>query len=491
MTFMSHRLTSPWHFQRTMVTLIKGLKLAGMIGVAIVMLHSKAETEPAEGWRELVIQVPDIKLKPGVPAYFPVELKTIDLNNSRYDDGGPPIDNGLFARSGVPGMSIICAYCAGPEPNVFPPYEWAPIGVASGFAKGTTPWFGTTGSVNKFAVIFDGSAPNGTVGNILIAVNEAGEGEFVPRVIGSINVFVFPSPEPAWFTVTSTSATVSGNRLILNYAYLNGNMNANLFVTHVVSAPGHTPMYWNHPVSVAYDTSLERWTIVNDDAETMPQGIVFNVRIDPSAQVVRSANWTYLWFSPPICEPPFKHVRAVAIDHPSANWNPYATIIVTPRSPHERPIAVEYVAPTWYIVNAGFSPPDRPPLPLCGVYNVQVMGFSEYWSGITDPALGLDLFASNGAGITISENGPPSDQRILPFWWQLGNPNESIIVTQNLTPPPLTGYPAVRDPVFVGLSYSGGPKPRWQIVNEDGTAVPKQASFNTWGQPQLTPLPYR
>jgi hypothetical protein len=251
-------------------------------------------------------------------------------------------------------------------------------------------------------------------------------------------------------------------------------------------------MYWNHPVSVSYNTSMERWTIANDDAEPMSLGIVFNVRIDPSAQVVRSANWKSRFRLPPICEPPFQDVYAVAIDHPSANWNPYATIIVTPRSPNDRPIALEYVAPTWKIVNAGAFRPDRSPLPVCGVYNVQVMGFSEYWSLSPEAnGDGLDPFASNAAGVTIGENDPPSSNRNLPFWWQLGNPNEPIIVTQNLTPSqPLMQFPTVRDPVFVGLSYSGA-KQRWQIVNEDGTAVPDYASFNTWGQPQLTPLPYR
>ena len=47
----------------------------------------------------------------------------------------------------------------------------------------------------------------------------------------------------------------------------------------------------NHPVSVSYDTKREMWTIANDDAEPMPEGLVFNVRIEPSAQVVKGANW--------------------------------------------------------------------------------------------------------------------------------------------------------------------------------------------------------
>ena len=93
-----------------------------------------------------------------------------------------------------------------------------------------------------------------------------------------------------------------------------------LFVTHVYSTPGQSPMYWNHPVSVSYDTKREMWTIANDDAEPMPEGIVFNVRIEPSAQVVKGANWKSRFRVPPVCEPPFEDVHAVAIDHPSAYY---------------------------------------------------------------------------------------------------------------------------------------------------------------------------
>src|SRR5262249_50109184 len=161
-------------------------------------------------------------------------------------------------QSTVPGLSIACAYgCAATHSQVFPPHEWAQIGVAVGVSPGK-PWFGTPGSPRKFTASFDGSAPDGTVGKILIAGNQAGEGEFAARVISSINVFVFQSPKPGWFRVTGTSANVSGSRLILDHPNLNGNFNAKLFVTHVYSTPGQSPMYWNHPVSVSYDTKRER-----------------------------------------------------------------------------------------------------------------------------------------------------------------------------------------------------------------------------------------
>ena len=443
--------------------------VVGMGVVAMLMLPPNAGAVPSAGWRELAVQIPDINLKPGVPAYLPVELKTVDIDNTL------PTDNGLFAMSNVPGLSIISAYGYATKTTI-PPNMWAPIGEAEFFVPGTTPWVGhengVTGiSIQKFAIVFDGTAPNATQGKILIAVNEGGETEFYPRIIGSINVFVFLSPAPAWFSVTGTSATVSGSRLILNHPYLDGNIDANLFVSHVYNSPKHAPMYWNHPVSVAYDTSLNKWTIVNDDFATMPIGITFNVRIDPSAIVVRSPTMSRNG----IC----LITTTIPIDHPSANSNPYATIIVTPRSPDASPIAVKYIAPTWYIVHADGS------VPACGTYNVQVAGFSEYFT--LDLLIGnaLDLFVSNGAGVSIE--GTPSGPRNLPFWWQLGKSDEPIIVTHNLTPPATFMAVVQTDPVFIGLSYSGGSTPQWQIIHEDGTAVPMHASFNTWGQPQLTP----
>src|SRR5262249_47316635 len=149
-----------WHQRDPVVTLIKGLKLFGVIVAAIVMLHSKADSEPAEGFRVLIMQVPDIELKPGTPAYFPVEIATIDLDNKV--NGFLPVDDGLYAQSTVPGLSIACAYgCAATHSQVFPPHEWAQIGVAVGVSPGK-PWFGTPGSPRKFTASFDGSAPDGT-----------------------------------------------------------------------------------------------------------------------------------------------------------------------------------------------------------------------------------------------------------------------------------------------------------------------------------------
>jgi len=448
---------------------LKIIALSITVAVLLLLLPPGIVAVGSPGLRTLAIQVPDINLKPGVAVYLPIELKTVDVDYGVEDDG-------LVAMSKVPGVSIVTAY-ATPVQTVLP-NNWAPIGQAEGFFGGQ-PWYGSFSGVEgvriqKFAIIFDGSAPENTQGEILIGVKEGGDISPIARIIGAINVYVRSSPQPTWFTVTSAVSTVVGNRLILKHPYLDDNINANVFVTHVITSPGN--MHWNHPISVAYDATRSRWTIMNDDDADMPKGLTFNIRIDPGATVVRSPNWK---FRNNLCEP--VPIDSIPINHSAANNNPYATIIVTPRSVDSKPIAVRYIAPTWYIVHAD----NKTPMPPCGVYNVQVMGFTEYFYFASLIAGWLDPFVSNGAGLSV-QGANTSGPRDLPFWWQLGNPNEVIIVTQNLSPPH-PAVSAVTNPKFLGLSYSTGTMPHWQIADENGSSVPSNSCFNVWGTPQLTP----
>jgi len=105
----------------------------------------------------------------------------------------------------------------------------------------------------------------------------------------------------------------------------------------------------------------------------------------------------------------------------SASYNPYATIIVTARASDPTPIAVKYVAPKWHIEHA-----DGSVMPPCGVYNVQVIGFSEYFDGGSSSQINgwLDPFVSNSAGISTEGSNLTPGPRNLRFWWQLGNPDE-------------------------------------------------------------------
>jgi hypothetical protein len=448
---------------------VVALGLFGVVG--------RAGAVSSPGWRELAVQIPDIQLKAKVPIAFPVELKTIDLDNTL------PADSGLYAMSTVPGLSVVSAYAFSPSQTI-PAFQWAPVAVASGYDANSQPWNGhfngvTDLNIIRFAATYDGTAAAGTVGSIQVAVNEGDEFTFTPRVIGQINVYLVPTPRDTWFMVTGTTGNTSANRVVLNHPLLNGKPTAVVFASHVVNPPGGTAMAWNHPISAGYDAGLGRWYIQNDDQAAMPRGIAFSVRIDPSGRLVLAPDWT----NSRLCLPSALHpVLAVPVHHPSADNNPYATIIVTAHTPDTGHLAVQYNAGLWSIVHT-----DGSQFPTCSSFEVQVLGFTAYSDFNYLLAGWLDPFASNGAGETLGGNGAPAAARDIPFWWALGNPDEPIIATENLSPPSAFFLTPVADPAFVGLAFSGGPLPHWQVVHEDGSQIPDGAGYNLWGAPQVTP----
>jgi hypothetical protein len=478
---------------------LRAAEIVGIRSVIIIVLsvlvafsaEGTAQAACGTGLREMATQVSDINLAPGFSSYFPIAFFTVDLPNG-------PIDCDLRAITTVPGLSITSAYYYLP-PVTLAPGTWTPIGGASAFQPGTQPWFGGLGGLIRFTVFFDGSAAEGTTGTIDIAVNEgnADAGEFTPRNIGAINVYVRSAPQPTWFTVTATTSSISGNRLILDHPYLNGNSAAKLFVSHVISAVvvGTTvnntgtntsaafadlsvARYWNHPIAVAYDSNLAKWTIYNADGATMPVGITFSVRTDPSAFKLRSGLKSPVVATKAGVTGSLNELPApfVPIDEPSATSNPYATIMVTmaggESNPH--PIAVQYLAPYWRIVNS-----DGTLIPAGVLFNVKVIGFSAYQTACPNDYRPLDSFSSNSAGISVRSLESASNGRNLCFWWQAGRSNLPIIVTPNLNP--MNRGTTVNDPHYVGLVFTGT---TWRVAHEDNTTLPSEASFNVWGKNQ-------
>jgi hypothetical protein len=139
------------------------------------------------------------------------------------------------------------------------------------------------------------------------------------------------------------------------------------------------------------------------------------------------------------------------------------------------PIAVQYRAPHWHIVNS-----DHALIPAGVQFNVRVIGFSAYQ--IFDQAPRLDRFVGNSAGVSVNEIGiTDTHQRLLHFWWQLGTrPTFPMLVTQNLTP---MGNNASPNAKYLGLKYVASDKPRWAVINEDGSEI-RQAAFNVFAEPQ-------
>lgn len=443
------------------VRLVSALTGCVIALAAVEPLHAVCSS----GRREMSVQHSDIRLQPGARAYVPIRFMTVSLP---IPAGGFPSDCGLWAKAELHGLSVVSGYGLVP-PQVKPQGEWAPIGSSASASAASQPWFGARGgALELFSILFDGSAPAGTQGRILLAVNEGGDVNPVMRAIGAINVYVgFPTPTPTWFTVTTTASNVSGSRITLDHPLLNGNGGARLFVAHVLNPPGLIPTFWNHPVMTSYDGA--RWVIRNADGATMPAGLGFNVRIDPSAS-------QYSTGRPELSRP----VQYIEINDPSANGNPYATIAVSPTgwlAVNAHPIAVQYRAPRWRIMNA-----DRAVIPAGVRFNVRVIGFSAYHAA--SPASRLDDFISNSAGVSVREISVASapETRLLHFWWQLGNnPTFPMLVTQNLSP---MGNNVSPNGKYVGLKYVDGNTPRWSVIYEDESAIPLSSAFNIFAQPQ-------
>ncbi|MDQ3567737.1 MAG: class E sortase [Actinomycetota bacterium] len=73
------------------------------------------------------------------------------------------------------------------------------------------------------------------------------------------------------------------NSTYLNLPSANGNPDAQLLVTRNRNGD-EDGTYNDHPVGVWYDSEAERWAIYNEDRETMPEGVAFNVAISKADQ---------------------------------------------------------------------------------------------------------------------------------------------------------------------------------------------------------------
>lgn len=445
--------------------------------VLLALLIPKAsQATCSQAWVELINQVPEISLANGVPAYMTLTPKWVILDNTGSSSLTPP-NCGVWARTNVAGLSVVSNY-GGPS-TLIPPNTWAQINGALTFTPPTemSEGYYTPGHAMTTAVSFDGTAPNDTEGVVEIASDEGTEGFPFPRTIGLINVHVAAKPPTTWLTVVATAAEVSGNRFTINNPNLNKKATIFPFVTHVYDAPGATPMFWNHPIGMAYDGS--KWYVYNSDNATMPPGIAFNVRVERNAtRVTNCGRFCTNYF--------------LNINDPSANYNPYAVVMVSAAgglalNPH--PIAVQYNAPYWQIVNSDLAPFGAIGGATGASFFVKVIGAAEYSTVSSSPGCSgyMAHKGSNGAGV-LAEQGCGDggiSTRLLQFYWQLGRPTLPIIVTARLTVPSIYHpSPISLDPKYLGVMYSSGPQPQWEVYHEDGSVIPYTA-FNVWGKPQM------
>lgn len=258
--------------------------------------------------------------------------------------------------------------------------------------------------------------------------------------IGRINVFIEPSYANTHFAVTATSANQWSGQVRLDHPFLNNNPNRLVFASAV-----WTGMYNPHPVGVEFNDVTRRWHIVNQDLAPIPAGTSFVVKIDGNAAIrhgVRANNTA-------------GHITY--IDHPVANGNPRAVVMVTPtksvsgiRNPNN--IGVYYDGARWTIFNQDISKP----MPYADFY-VRVIGQPE-----PAPAPGVMVHVDQEDGW----NGHLT--RILNANWGSG---AQLIFTPNWSPR------GVYNAHSTGLWWDGN---NWTVYNEDRAPLPTGAAFNVW-----------
>lgn len=401
-------------------------------------------------------QLPDFTFTSGVP-------RTIRYNPHYVSFASTDYSCGIYARSTVPGLSVQQTYgCPGTGCAVGAPGTWVAVGDAYPTFFGTVTQKGT-----DIPLIFDGTAPAGTYGTLDIGIASSDVGGEI-FVIAKTNVYVEGATSiPTWFGTSSNSANATGDRMVLDHPYLNGNPNANLFVTHVRNPGGSiSGTSWNHPIGVTYDPGTARWAVRNLDGTAMPTGLGFGLRYDPTAELHCTPDVPGTFYT-------------IGVNNPAGNNNVYATVIATPIDGAPWPYAVRYVAPYWQIVHSNGAA-----IPRGTCFNVKVFAFTQY---LDNPANGdlsghTNVTVNWGTGVDAGGNGTghtSGASRVLQFPWALDNPFRQVIVTPNATP---LGWPPYYDLRYFGTSAPRNTQAgtRWSVYGEDGLNMPLATRFNVW-----------
>jgi hypothetical protein len=429
---------------------------------------------------EMVGQPNDIIFAAGTPAtaYIPhIYVNWHDTVTGGQDDCGV-----VAVVSNAPGVSVQQTYgCGGTceigtivQARVALSYEtpakyYLPYDGPGGYAKGAVP------------VIYDGTLSNSINGRISFHVQD----DFgnPGTLLGSVNVYVLTGNLPqTWFTWTSAPSNIEGDSLVVDRGLINSNSSAVVFAQHY-SSNGTT---WNHSIAVWYDTITGRWKIRNEDGTPMPSGLTFVVRVDPSAKRIPTA------YS--------GQGSSLIIDDPRSNYNPFATIVVSPFSAGNRrmthPYGLTFDGTHWFVsFMDGTAMPSSYVNSLTGAHYepgffVKIIGASQYVddSLSVDASGMLDTYLSNGAGVDVRAIGSArvsgSTKFLKQFCWTTGSPMPLIST--------LNGYWGYVEAKRYGVGFSTNAA---TIFHEDGSLLYGDTTFNVWAPYRLgcppDPMPHQ
>lgn len=261
------------------------------------------------------------------------------------------------------------------------------------------------------------------------------------------------SPAPNVFSQISTASNLVASAIILDHPLVNGNPQAQLFVTHDWTI-GTT--YLTNHVVVFYDNSRSAWAVVNSDGAPMPEDINFNVLVQP-------AGIDSFLFS---TNPGNVEGHRAYLNHPLLNRVGATGVQIT-----ERPVTI----PSSFL-SVEFS-----------VYRDSFLGrwYLETGDGSAFPTNAqFNVFVCNPSCI-------PAQNRIFTHTTTSGNvfgartelthpelnddPDQKVVATRDLS----FGGPMLTGPVGVGYVSN-----RWSLINENLQIMPTGVTFQVMVEPR-------
>jgi hypothetical protein len=245
------------------------------------------------------------------------------------------------------------------------------------------------------------------------------------------------------------TVSTNSNSTVIDNPLTNDNPNAVLLITPDWNPGGGVSgTNANFPISVLYNTILNRWTIFDQTGNTMPTGTSFNVFVPTAGAGVfvhtATSNGTGSIYT--------------LIDNALTNGHPNAIVFVTPNlNPggllDEHPIGVFYGNGYWKIFNR-----DGTNMPVNTAFNVVVL------VPVSDIFVHTATAGnSDGVSYTRMDNALTNAP---------GNTNAIVFTTSNFNPGGGAGVFNNHN-IGVAYSYSG-----WAISNQDNAAMLTNAAFN-------------
>ncbi|MBA3790979.1 MAG: sortase [Rubrobacter sp.] len=126
----------------------------------------------------------------------------------------------------------------------------------------------------------------GNSGSDAVSAMENTKADAVPKPVSTkeINAAAAGREGQTAFVHRAESGNINANSTYVDDPTINGDPEAQLLITRNWNPGGEGGTYNDHPVGVWYDSEAERWAIYNEDRETMPEGVAFNVAISKADQ---------------------------------------------------------------------------------------------------------------------------------------------------------------------------------------------------------------